>query len=153
LAEPAAVAVVIGMDVALRSFRERLPARLVGWQPILTFVSVGELAQRTKLRHGGPRNLAMPGSWLAGKPVVPASKAIAAIWGGLSAAAIQRVAPAGQHHLGCCLLPRLPAAARHPQPQGFQGRRRAPRGAAARAVAGNRLAHGSGRPNHMWCGW
>jgi len=38
-------------------------------------VSVGELAQRTKLRHGGPRNLAMPGSWLAGKPVIPGSKA------------------------------------------------------------------------------
>jgi len=56
-------------------------------------VSVGELAQRTKLRHGGPRNLAMPGSWLAGKPVIPGSKAIAAIWGGPSAAAAQRGRP------------------------------------------------------------
>jgi len=97
LPEPAAEAVVIGTDVASRSFRERLPARLAAWlvglQPILTFVSVGELAQWTKLRHGGPRNLAMPGSWLAGKPVIPGSKAIAAIWGGLSAAAIQRGRP------------------------------------------------------------
>jgi hypothetical protein len=29
-------------------------------------------------------------SWLADKPVIPGSKAIAAIWGGLSGAAIQR---------------------------------------------------------------
>jgi predicted nucleic acid-binding protein len=35
----------------------------------------------------------MPGSWLAGKPVIPASKAIAAGWGGLSAAAIRRGRP------------------------------------------------------------
>jgi predicted ATPase len=31
----------------------------------------------------GPRNLAMLDSWLADKPVIPGSKAIAAIWGGL----------------------------------------------------------------------
>ena len=71
----------------------RLAARLVGKQPILTFVTAGELARWTKLRHWGPGNLAMPGSWLAGKPVIPGSKAIAAVWGGLSAAAIQRGRP------------------------------------------------------------
>jgi hypothetical protein len=61
LPEPAAQAVVLDIDVASRSFRERLPprlaARLVGMQPILTFVTVGERAQWTKLRHWGPRNL------------------------------------------------------------------------------------------------
>jgi len=31
-----------------------LAAGMVGMQPILTFVSVGALAQWTKLRHGGP---------------------------------------------------------------------------------------------------
>ena len=80
--EPPAEAVVLDTDVASRSFRERLPprlaARLVGKQPILTFVTVGELAQWTKLRHWGPRNLAMLDSWLADKPVIPGSKAIAA---------------------------------------------------------------------------
>jgi hypothetical protein len=94
LPEPPAEAVVLDADVASGSFRERLPprlaARLVGKQPILTFVTVGELAQWTKLRHWGPRNLAMLDDWLADKPVIPGSKAVAAIWGGLSAAAIQR---------------------------------------------------------------
>jgi predicted nucleic acid-binding protein len=93
LPEPPAEAVVLDTDVASRSFRERLPprlaTRLVGKQPILTFVTVGELAQWTKLRHWGPRNLAMLDSWLADKPVIPGSKAVAATWGSLSAAAIQ----------------------------------------------------------------
>jgi hypothetical protein len=48
LPEPPAEAVVFDTDVASQSFRERLPlrlaARLVGNQPILTFVTVGELA-------------------------------------------------------------------------------------------------------------
>jgi hypothetical protein len=48
----------------------------VGIQPTLTFVTAGELAQWTKLRHWGPGNLAMPGSWLADKPVIPGSKAL-----------------------------------------------------------------------------
>ena len=80
---PPAEAVVLDTDVASRSFRERLPqppaARLVGNPPILTFVTVGELAQWTKLRHWGPAcTLAMLDSWLADKPVIPGSKAIAA---------------------------------------------------------------------------
>ena len=71
------------------------------------------LAQWTKLRHGGPRNLAMPGSWLADKPVIPGSKAIAAIWGGLSAAAIQRGRPCPVNDTwvaACCLARQLPLA-------------------------------------------
>ena len=85
----------------------------MGKQPILTFVTVGELAQWTKLRHWGPRNLAMPGSGLAGTPVIPGSKAIAAIWGGLSAAGIQRGRPRpvnGTWVAPCRLGYRLPLA-------------------------------------------
>ena len=37
-----------------------------GEQPIHTVVTAGELARSTKLRHWGPRNLAMPGSCLVG---------------------------------------------------------------------------------------
>jgi len=40
-------------------------------QPILTFVTVGELAQWTKPEHWGPRNLAMLDNWLADKRVIP----------------------------------------------------------------------------------
>jgi predicted nucleic acid-binding protein len=117
LPEPPAEAVVLDTDVASRSFRERLPprlaTRLVGRQPILTFVTVGELAQWTKLRHWGPRNLAMPGSWLADKPVIPGSKAVAATWGSLSAAATQRGRPRPVNDTwvaACCLAYQLPLA-------------------------------------------
>src|SRR5882724_12007501 len=91
----------------------RLAARLVGKQPILTFVTAGELARWTKLRHRGPGNLAMPGSWLAGKPVIPGSKAIAAVWGGLPAAAIQRGRPRPVNDTwvaACCRAYQLPLA-------------------------------------------
>lgn len=104
-------------DVASRSFRERLPARLaarlVGRQPILTFVTVGELAQWTKLRHWGPRNLAMLDNWLADKPVISGSKAVATLWGELSAAAVQRGRPRPVNDTwvaACCLAYQLPLA-------------------------------------------
>ena len=115
--EPPAEAIVLDTDVASRSFRERLPprlaTRLVGKQPILTFVTVGELAQWTKLRHWGPRNLAMLNSWLADKPVIPGSKAVAATWGSLSAAATQRGRPRPVNDTwvaACCLAYQLPLA-------------------------------------------
>ena len=108
---------MLDTDVASRLFRERLAprlaARLVGKQPILTFVTAGELAQWTKLRHWGPRNLAMPGSWLADKPVISGSKAVAGIWGELSAAAIQRgrARPVNDTWVAaCCLAYQLPLA-------------------------------------------
>jgi len=83
----------------------------VGTQPILTFVTVGELAQRTKLRHRDPRNLAMPGSWLADKPVIPGSKAVAATWGTLSAAQRGRPRPVTDTWVAaCCLAYQLPLA-------------------------------------------
>lgn len=95
--EPTATAVILDTDVASRSFRNRLPprlaARLVGRQPILTFVTVGELTKWTKLRQWGPRNLAMLDDWLADKPVIPGSKPIAIRWGELSAAATRRGRP------------------------------------------------------------
>lgn len=112
-----AEAVVLDTDVASGSFRGRLSpqlaARLVGKQPVLTFVTVGELAQWTKLRHWGPRNLAMLDDWLLDKPVIPGSKPIAALWGDLSAAAIQRGRPRPVNDTwiaACCLVYGLPLA-------------------------------------------
>ena len=76
----------------------------MGKQPILTFVTVGELAQWTKLRHWGPRNLAMLDSWLADKPVIPGSKAVAAIQRG-------RPRPVNDTWVAaCCLAYQLPLA-------------------------------------------
>ena len=99
-----------------------------GKQPVLTFVTAGELAQWAKLRHWGLGNLAMPGSWLAGKLVIPGGKAIAAVWGGLSAAAIPGGRPrpvTGTGVAACGRAYRLPLAAF--DLKGLQGLRRVPR--------------------------
>jgi predicted nucleic acid-binding protein len=108
---------VFDTDVASHSFRDRLPprlaARLVGRQPLLTFVTVGELAKWTRLRHWGPRNLAMLEDWLSNKPIIPASRQIAVTWGDLSAAAIQRGRPRPVNDTwiaACCLAYDVPLA-------------------------------------------
>lgn len=95
--DPAASAVVLDTDVASRSFRGRLSpavaARLAGRQPVLTFVTIGELTQWTRLRHWGPHSIASLDAWLADKPVLPAARSVAMRWGELSDAATQRGRP------------------------------------------------------------
>lgn len=110
-------AVVYDTDVASRSFKGRLPAalatRLVGRQPLVTFVTVGELTQWTRLRRWGPRNRAMLEDWLADKPVISGGKTIAAVWGELSAAATQRGRPRPVNDTwiaACCIAYGLPLA-------------------------------------------
>jgi predicted nucleic acid-binding protein len=86
---------------------------LAGKQPLVTFVTVGELTQWTKLRHWGPRNRAMLEGWLANKPVISAGKSIGLIWGDLSAAATQRGRPRPVNDTwiaACCLAYNVPLA-------------------------------------------
>lgn len=117
LPEPARSAVVLDTDVASRSFRGRLSpalaARLAGRQPVLTFVTIGELTQWTRLRHWGPHNIASLDAWLADKPVLPAGRSVAATWGEMSAAATQRGRPRPVNDswvAACCLAYGLPLA-------------------------------------------
>jgi len=117
LPDPAASAVVLDTDVASRSFRGRLApalaARLAGRQPVLTFVTIGELTQWTRLRHWGPHNIASLDAWLTDKPVLPAARSVAMRWGELSAAATQRGRPRPVNDswvAACCLAYGLPLA-------------------------------------------
>jgi toxin FitB len=103
--------------VASHSFRGRLApvlaARLAGRQPLLTFVTIGELTQWTKLRNWGPGNRAALDTWLSDKPVISAARSIAVIWGELSAAATQRGRPRPVNDTwiaACCLAYDLPLA-------------------------------------------
>lgn len=117
LPDAAANAVVLDTDVASRSFKGRLPptlaARLVGRQPLLTFVAIGELTQWTKIRDWGPHRLGEMDDWLFNKPVIPASRAIGVKWGEISAAATKRGRrrPVNDTWVAaCCLAYELPLA-------------------------------------------
>lgn len=108
---------MLDTDVASRSIKGRVPARLAarlsGAQPVLTFVTAGELTQWTRLRNWGPRNRAALEEWLADKPVIAGGKSVAAIWGELSAAATRRGRPRPVNDTwvaACCLAYRLPLA-------------------------------------------
>jgi predicted nucleic acid-binding protein len=82
-------------------------------QPLVTFVTFGELTKWTRLRDWGPRNREMLEQWLASKPLIQGSKAIAAIWGELSAAATRRGRPRPVNDTwvaACCLAYGLPLA-------------------------------------------
>jgi predicted nucleic acid-binding protein len=71
------------------------------------------MAKWTRIRHWGPRNLAMLDGWLSDKPVIPGSRAIAVTWGGLGAATIQRGRPRPVNDTwiaACCLAYELPLA-------------------------------------------
>jgi hypothetical protein len=67
--------VVLDTDVSSLSLKRRLPpqvlVRLVGKQPCVTFVTVGELTQWAELRQWGPRNRDALESWLGGVIVLP----------------------------------------------------------------------------------
>jgi hypothetical protein len=81
-----------------------LAARLPGRQPLITFVTIGELTQWTRLRHWRPGSRAAVDSRLPDKPVISGARSIAVIWGDLSAAATGRGRPPGQRHMGRRLL-------------------------------------------------
>lgn len=110
-------AVVLDTDVASHSFKGRIPpwlaTRLAGAQPLLSFVTAGELTQWTRLRHWGPHNLTKLSAWLSDKPVIPAARRVGIIWGEMSAGATQRGRPRPVNDTwiaACCLAYDLPLA-------------------------------------------
>ena len=66
-----------------------------------------------EIRHWGNRNRQALADWLSGVPVLPGDKPVAAMWGRLSAAAVQRGRPRPVNDMwvaACCLTYDLPLA-------------------------------------------
>ena len=64
--------------------------RLIGKQPCITFVTLGELTQWAELRQWERRNREALTNWLDGVIILPYREDVARTWGRISAAAIQR---------------------------------------------------------------
>ncbi len=73
--------VILDTDVSSLSLKRRLasPAltRLIGKQPCITFVALGELTQWTELRQWGRRNRDALQNWLDGVIILPYSEDVA----------------------------------------------------------------------------
>jgi predicted nucleic acid-binding protein len=108
---------VLDTDVASLLHRRKLTgplaARLTGREPLITFVTYGELTKWAEIRQWGARRREELAGWLSGIPVLPGDEASAAIWGRLSAAAIQRGRPRPVNDMwvaACCLAYEVPLA-------------------------------------------
>jgi predicted nucleic acid-binding protein len=75
--------------------------------------TIGELTKWAEIRRWGVRRREELASWLSGVPVLPGDEPVAAIWGRLSAAAIQRGRPRLVNDMwvaACCLAYEVPLA-------------------------------------------
>ena len=83
--------VVLDTDIASLLHRRKLAgplaARLIGREPLITFVTFGELTKWAEIRHWGSHRREELAGWLSGIPVLPGDEAVATVWGRLSAAA------------------------------------------------------------------
>jgi len=109
--------IVLDTDVASLRFKGELPtsmfARLAGRQPLITFVTLGEMTKWTALRQWGTERRSRLAHWLAGMAVLPGTEDVAVTWGRISAAAIQRgrARPINDTWIAaCCLVYNLPLA-------------------------------------------
>jgi predicted nucleic acid-binding protein len=102
--------VVLDTDVSSLSLKRRLPSpvmtRLIGKQPCITFITLGELIQWAELRQWGRRNRDALNHWLNGVIVLPYSDDVARTWGQISAYAIRRgrPRPANDSWIAACAL-------------------------------------------------
>ena len=109
--------VILDTDVASLLHRRKLTGplatRLIGREPLITFITLGELAKWAEIRGWGTHRRGELAAWLSGIPVLPGDEAVAAIWGRLSAAASLRGRPRPVNDMwiaACCLAYEVPLA-------------------------------------------
>lgn len=108
---------VLDTDVASLLHRRKLTGplatRLIGREPLITFVTYGELTKWAEIRHWGARRREELAGWISGVPVLSGDESVADIWGRLSAAAIRRGRPRPVNDMwvaACCLAYEVPLA-------------------------------------------
>jgi predicted nucleic acid-binding protein len=89
--------VIPGTHVASLLHRRKLSGplatHLTGREPLITFITFGELAKWAEIRHWGAHRRGELAARLSGIPLLPSDEAVAVIWGRLSAAATRRARP------------------------------------------------------------
>ncbi len=112
-----AEAVVLDTDVASRIFKRDLPnviaGRLVGYRPVISFVTLAELTQWVELRSWGNQRRERLERWLQPIPILPATSQVSRKWGEISAYARRRGRPRPQNDswvAACCLVYETPLA-------------------------------------------
>lgn len=108
---------VLDTDVASRLHRRQLTdplaTRLIGREPLITFVTFGEPAKWVEIRNWGDFRRSELAAWVADIAVLPGDDAVAATWGRLAAAAVRRGRPRPVNDMwvaACCLTYDLPLA-------------------------------------------
>jgi toxin FitB len=109
--------VVLDTDVASLAFKRQLPAamigKLVGHEPVITFVTLGELTKWVTKRDWGPHRRAQLLRWLDSVGVVHTTDRIAQTWGELVTFAERRgrSMPVNDSWIAaCCIAHGLPLA-------------------------------------------
>jgi predicted nucleic acid-binding protein len=109
--------VILDTDVASLLHRRKLAAplatRLIGREPLITFVTLGKLTKWAEIRDWGAHRRGELAGWLSGIPVLPGDEAVAENWGKLSAAAARRGRPRPVNDMwiaACCLAHEVPLA-------------------------------------------
>jgi predicted nucleic acid-binding protein len=109
--------VILDTDVASLLHRRKLAAplatRLIGREPLITFVTLGELTKWAEIHDWGAHRRGELAGWLSGIPVLPGDEAVAENWGKLSAAAARRGRPRPVNDMwiaACCLAHEVPLA-------------------------------------------
>jgi toxin FitB len=112
--------VVFDTDVASLSFKQQLPpsllARLIGTQPCITFVTLGELTKWAEMRRWGRQTRAELDRWLSLAVLLPYDRDVATVWGELQAEGAHRGRTPPQNDTwiaACCLVEDLPLATRN----------------------------------------
>jgi predicted nucleic acid-binding protein len=109
--------IVLDTNVSSLAFKGRIPpslaAKLVGRQPALTFVTVGELTRWAIVRRWGEQRRMALEHWAYQRPRIGADEAVAEKWGEITAYADLRGRPRPYDDswiAACCLAFDLPPA-------------------------------------------